>query len=179
MLKQINTLPSKSKVVLFLGSNIGNFHPGQAVQFCSQLSQLLKKGDMLFIGFDLKKHPGTILNAYNDKQGFTRAFNLNLLSRMNRELNANFDTSQFEHFPTYDPETGTCKSFLISLKAQSVQIGNHNNVSFKENEAIQMEISQKYTLKETDQLADESGFEVVNHFFDARKWFVDCLWKCK
>ena len=73
---------------------------------------------MVLMGFDLKKNPKTVLAAYNDKEGITKRFNLNLLERINRELNADFDLSKFEHYPTYDPETGACKSYLVSLEDQ-------------------------------------------------------------
>ncbi len=136
----------------------------------------MQPGDLLFIGFDLKKHPGTILDAYNDRQGITRAFNLNLLTRINRELDADFNTDLFEHYPVYDPSTGACKSYLISLAKQEVHIGD-KTITFKENEPVYMEISQKYSLEETDNMAALSGFEPVHVFMDSKKWFADVLWQ--
>lgn len=179
MLRQIDEQSEKRKVVLFLGSNIGNFKPEKALHFFRQLHQHLQPGDLLFTGFDLRKHPRIILDAYNDKQGFTKAFNLNLLTRINRELNANFELSLFDHYPTYDPGTGSCKSYLISLENQSVHLDEDQLIAFKKNETILMEVSHKYFLSETDKLAAESGFEVVAKFSDQKKWFADCLWKCK
>ncbi len=173
---QLNTFSPNRKIVLFMGANIGNMNIQQATQFCRQLRDHLQPGDLLLIGFDLKKHPRTVLDAYNDRQGITRAFNLNLLRRINRELGGDFDLEQFDHYPVYDPVSGACKSYLISRKEQEVHIGD-KTVSFRENEAIHMEISQKYTLEETELLAMQSGFAPVHTFFDSKKWFADVLWQ--
>ena len=175
-LKQVNTFSSKRKIVLFMGANIGNMTVQQATLFCRQLHDQLRPGDLLLIGFDLKKHPKIILDAYNDRQGITRAFNLNLLTRMNRELDADFNIERFEHYPVYDPGTGACRSYLISLVEQDVHIGD-KIISFEENEAINMEISQKYSLGETESMAAQSGFEPVHTFFDGKRWFADTLWR--
>lgn len=175
-LQQLNTFSGKRKIVLFMGANIGNMTFQQATHFCRQLHAQLHPGDLLLIGFDLKKHPRTILDAYNDRQGITRAFNLNLLTRINRELGADFDPGQFEHYPVYDPGGGACKSYLISRAEQEVHIGD-KKISFAENEAIFMEISQKYTMAETESMAAQSGFEPVDTFFDSKRWFADTLWR--
>ena len=175
-LQQVNTFSSKRKIVLFMGANIGNMTVQQATQFCRQLHNQMRPGDLLLTGFDLKKHPRIILDAYNDRQGITRAFNLNLLTRINRELGANFEIEQFEHYPVYDPGTGSCRSYLISKVEQEVNIGG-KKICFAENEVINMEISQKYTLFETESMAAQSGFEPVDTFFDGKRWFADTLWR--
>jgi L-histidine N-alpha-methyltransferase len=131
---------------------------------------------MVLIGIDLKKNPKTILAAYNDKEGITKRFNLNLLERMNRDLKANFDTTQFEHYPTYDPETGSCKSYLISLKEQDVNINGMETIHFEKDEYIFMEISQKFTVEQTNQMAINAGFKPLHHFFDSKQWFIDAVW---
>jgi dimethylhistidine N-methyltransferase len=176
MLDAIGHSSPRNKVVLFLGGNIGNYSPAAAAHFCTRMREYLRAGDKILIGIDLKKHPQVILNAYNDRQGYTRAFNLNLLERMNKELNATFKLDQFDHYPTYDPGTGACKSYLVSKRDQSVHI-MRRAISFEENETIFMEISQKYSVAETDILAARSGFLPLAKFFDSRKWFVDCVWK--
>jgi dimethylhistidine N-methyltransferase len=175
MLKKAASISDRRKVVLFLGSNIGNMPPAEAEGFCSELRNHLSPADMVLIGVDLKKNPKIVLAAYNDKEGITKQFNLNLLTRINRELNADFDISKFEHYPLYDPETGACKSYLISTEDQQVKIGQEN-VSFMKDEYIYMEISQKYTVIQTNQMAVNSGFKPVNIFFDSKKWFVDAVW---
>ncbi|HTR31261.1 MAG TPA: L-histidine N(alpha)-methyltransferase [Puia sp.] len=175
-MEHVSTFSSQRKIVLFMGANIGNMTMPQATFFCRQLHDRMHPGDLLLIGFDLKKHPKTILDAYNDRQGITRAFNLNLLTRINRELGADFQPDQFEHYPVYDPGSGACKSYLISLAAQEVHIGD-NTIVFRENEPMFMEISQKYTLAEMAHMAAQSGFRPVHTFFDSKKWFADVLWQ--
>jgi L-histidine N-alpha-methyltransferase len=177
MLKNATGLSQNRKVVLFLGSNLGNMPVAEAEFFCRELRSHLSPGDLALLGLDLKKDPKIILDAYNDKGGVTKNFNLNLLNRINRELNADFDTTQFEHFPTYDPETGTCKSYLVSLEDQHVRINGSTTIHFAKHESIFMEISQKYTIEQTDLIAANSGFEPVCHFYDDKKWFIDTLWK--
>jgi L-histidine N-alpha-methyltransferase len=176
MLKSATEQSDHRKVVLFMGANIGNMSIADAGKFCSSLKKLLSPKDLLIIGFDLKKNPQQILSAYNDKGGITRSFNLNLLQRINKELEGNFDLSNFEHYASYDPESGACKSYLISLKKQIVNIGQ-NAIHFAENEHIFMEISQKYSLNDIDQLAEKTGFKPLQRFFDQHQYFVDAIWK--
>jgi len=177
MLEKAKSLSEKIKVVLFLGGNIGNVPIEKADEFCKVLRSHLKLGDLVLIGFDLKKNPKVILEAYNDKGGYTRDFNLNLLIRINKELNGDFIIENFQHYPTYDPGTGACKSYLVSRKPQEVSISG-TTFYFEEGEPIFMEISQKYTVEQTDELADISGFLPVHHFFDSKNWFLDAVWKC-
>lgn len=178
MLEKASEISSQRKVVLFLGANIGNISIDDAVRFCSQIRSLLQKGDHLIIGFDLKKNPHIIRAAYNDAKGFTKDFNLNLLARINQELEGNFDLANFEHYPSYDPATGTSKSYLISLKNQTVRIGEADFIHFKKDEYIFMEISQKYSIEQTDDLAEKSGFKPIKHFLDSKNWFLDTVWEC-
>jgi L-histidine N-alpha-methyltransferase len=175
MLKKAASISSRRKVVMFLGSNIGNMPVNDAEAFCRELHNHLSPGDMLLIGIDLKKNPKTVLAAYNDKEGITKRFNLNLLERINRELMADFELAKFEHYPVYDPETGSCKSYLISVEDQQVKIHNES-IHFAKDEYIYMEISQKYTVMQTNQMADNAGFRPENIFFDSKKWFIDAIW---
>jgi dimethylhistidine N-methyltransferase len=177
MLEKVKTLSDKIKVVLFLGGNIGNVPMDKAADFCKLMRQHLVPGDLVLVGFDLKKNPIKILDAYNDKSGYTRDFNLNLLYRINNELNGNFKIDNFYHFPTYDPATGACKSYLVSRKNQTVEIAD-NTFYFAEGETIFMEIAQKYTIIQTDELATKSGFAPRQHFLDSKKWFLDTVWEC-
>lgn len=177
MLKKANEISSRKKVVLMLGGNIGNETPENALEFCRKIRSVLQEGDLVMVGFDLKKNPRVILAAYNDVAGFTRDFNMNLLHRINKELEGNFDTTQFEHYPTYDPGTGACKSYLVSLTQQEVTISGHH-FTFEENEVIDMEISQKYSLHETEKMAISTGFKPLTHFMDQKRWFVDTVWQC-
>jgi dimethylhistidine N-methyltransferase len=178
MLEQTRKYSDRRKVVLFLGSNIGNMPVKDAYSFCKHLRLNLSKTDLLLIGLDLKKHPKIILDAYNDTKGHTKAFNLNLLTRMNKELEANFDVSCFEHYPVYNPLTGACESYLLSTQEQVVRIGEADFINFKQNEAIFMEISQKYNIDEIEAMANETGFKIVNNFYDSKNWFLDTVWEC-
>jgi L-histidine N-alpha-methyltransferase len=176
MLKKASSISDNRKVVMFLGSNVGNMPVDAAEKFCREVRNHLSPGDMVLIGVDLKKNPKTILAAYNDKGGITKRFNLNLLDRINRELNADFNIDKFEHYPTYDPETGACKSFLISLTDQEVQINGMETIQFEKDEYIFMEISQKFTVQQIDDMATTSSFNPIAHFFDAKHWFTDAIW---
>lgn len=176
MLEKAASISKRRKVVLFLGSNVGNMPVSEAEDFCKQLRNHLSLGDMLLIGIDLKKNPKTILAAYNDKEGITKRFNLNLLQRINRELDADFDVAKFEHYPTYDPETGACRSYLISLEDQQVKIRGKETICFAKDEYIYMEISQKYNVIQANQMASGAGFKPLNIFFDSKKWFIDAIW---
>lgn len=175
MLKQAAVASERRKVILFLGSNIGNMPVPDAINFCKKLRNHLNEGDMALIGFDLKKNPATVLAAYNDKGGITKRFNLNLLERINRELGGDFDLTKFEHYPTYDPETGACKSYLVSQEDQIVSIGR-KHIHFQKDEYIFMEISQKFTVLQTAQMAEKAGFKPVELFFDSKNWFLDAIW---
>lgn len=176
-LEKLNELDNSPKVILFLGSNIGNFTPERANAFFNKLNQVMNPGDQLLSGIDLKKDPRTILRAYNDDAGITKAFNLNLLKRINREMDANFNIDQFDHFPTYDPFTGECRSYLMSMVDQEVRIAALDKTyHFDHSEPIHMEISRKYSLKEIENLAHQCGFEVKKHFTDSKEYFVDTLW---
>ncbi|ELR73077.1 hypothetical protein C900_05712 [Fulvivirga imtechensis AK7] len=174
-LKQLENGGTRN-VVLFLGSNIGNFTDSRAIEFLKELNDALRDGDLLFIGFDLMKDPDVILRAYNDQEGVTRNFNLNLLKRINRELHGNFDLTGFKHFPTYNPVTGTTASYLVSTKKQSVEIMD-SNIEFEQWEAIHMEISQKYSMNDIESLATQTGFAVIRNFYDSRKYFVNSVWR--
>ncbi len=169
---------TSKEVVLFLGSNIGNFDRDSGVDFLTHVGENLSSGDMLLIGFDLMKSPQKILSAYNDKEGVTKAFNLNLLTRINNDLGANFSIEDFDHFPTYDPLTGETKSHIVSKKAQTVYIeALDESFSFDAWEAIHTEVSQKYSHKMIESYALESGFEIVQNFVDSNQYFVDSLWR--
>lgn len=167
---------STRNVLLFLGANIGNMTVPEATAFVSITSQKLFSGDLMVIGFDLKKDPRTILAAYDDTSGVTREFNLNLLQRINATLAANFDLSQFTHYPTYNPETGTAYSYLVSLKDQNVYVQSLNgSFHFSEWETIHTEISQKFDLVMIEQLLTSAGLQIVDLFFDQQHYFCDVI----
>ncbi|WP_017444018.1 L-histidine N(alpha)-methyltransferase [Gayadomonas joobiniege] len=175
-LDRICQTSNRRKIVLFLGSNIGNMQLDESESFCQQMAHHLNPGDFAIVGFDLKKNPKTILKAYDDDEGVTSEFNLNLLHRINRDLDGNFDLKQFEHYQNYDPLTGACRSFLVSLTEQTVTIAGRD-FYFAKDEAIYMEVSQKYSPEDIDELAERSGFKTVSHCYDHKKWYMDAIWK--
>lgn len=179
-LESLKNISEKPKVILFLGSNIGNFNREESVVFFKKLAAVMNESDALFIGFDLQKDPRTILRAYDDADGVTAAFNLNLLRRINRELGANFDLSKFSHYAGYRPNECAARSFLISREDQTVRIEQLNcSFHFKQWEPIFMEISQKYSFEMIEEMANESGFRVARNFLDAQKFYCDSLWKLR
>ncbi|MEQ9377322.1 MAG: L-histidine N(alpha)-methyltransferase [Imperialibacter sp.] len=177
VLSQMQKTDEQRKVVLFLGSNIGNFRQKQAIGFLSTLRASLTDGDMALIGFDMKKDPHVIRSAYDDAQGVTRDFNMNLLRRLNTELGANFDLARFKHYQSYDPESGECKSYLVSTEEQEVTMqASQAAYHFKKWEPIHVEISRKFDFETINELAASSGFDVVKNLRDKDEYFTDSLW---
>tara|TARA_R110002012_G_scaffold312248_1_gene522727 strand:+ start:308728 stop:309666 length:939 start_codon:yes stop_codon:yes gene_type:complete len=167
-----------SNLLLFLGSNIGNYLKDDAIALLKLFHKVMNSGDKLLIGMDLKKNPITIRNAYDDKEGITKRFNMNLLIRMNRELEADFKLDDFDFYCYYNPETGRVKSYIVSLKKQTVLLKKLNKtIQFNQNELIWTELSKKYSLSEIDKLAAVSGFQSKQHFLDCKHYFTDSLWE--
>jgi dimethylhistidine N-methyltransferase len=165
-------------VVLFLGSSIGNMNQTETRLFLKALRARLKPNDLALIGFDLKKDPAILLPAYSDSKGITAQFNLNVLRRINRELEADFDLNQFFHYETWAPVRGAMESYLLSRRAQTVTIGALGiQVAFEPYEAIHTEYSFKYTPGEIRHYAAEAGFAAAHEYFDTRHYFEDSLWR--
>lgn len=177
-LQKLQIQSEAKKLVLFLGSNIGNFPPAEAHQFLNKIRENLRPGDFLLIGFDLQKDPHTILQAYNDTAGVTREFNLNLLRRINNELGAHLKLSSFIHFPVYDPQEGCAKSFLVSTEKQEIYIENPGaEISLEAWESIHTEVSYKYTEAMISNFAQKNGFQIIRSFYDSRNYFADSVWE--
>jgi L-histidine N-alpha-methyltransferase len=178
ILDSLKNTPERRKVLLFLGSNIGNFSREASVEFFSSLRAVMNDNDLLFVGFDLQKDPHVIVPAYDDAAGVTAKFNLNLLTRINRELGGDFDLAKFMHYANYRPIDGSARSFLISREEQSVHIAALGETyHFDQWEAVFMEISQKYTLQMIEGFAQASGFSVERNFFDSRRYYCNSLWR--
>ena len=179
-LKWLNLDSNTCNLALFLGSSIGNFSMSGAEEFLCHLRENLHLNDYALIGFDLRKDIDLLQRAYDDSDGITRAFNLNLLHRMNNALGANFDISKFHHYATYNVAIGAMESYLISLEPQTVNINALNtSFNFEAFEAIHVECSYKYTLAQIEALAQRSGFKMVENFFDSQGYFVDSLWQAQ
>jgi len=158
------------KVAFFPGSSIGNFTPTEAQRFLSRLRNVLGKDGLLLIGVDLIKDLGILNAAYNDRAGVTAAFNLNLLQRINEELEADFDTSAFRHYAFYNPVHSRIEMHLVSKREQEVEIeGKH--FSFSAGESIHTENSYKYSVESFHHLASSSGFWPVEVWTDTQNMF--------
>ncbi len=175
-LKRIGNTGDEKNIILFLGSNIGNLLHEQAILFLQELEKTMKDEDMIFLGCDQKKDPQTILDAYNDPEGLTEAFNKNILARINTELEGNFDLDKFKHWEVYDPQTGTAKSYLVSLEPQDVAIKMLDlELSFAQWETIHTEISQKYDDLTINELADKAGLKIVMAYADDKNYFKNYI----
>lgn len=178
ILESLKNGNGRRKVILFLGSNIGNFSREQAVEFFRHLRDVMNDNDRIFIGFDMQKDPRVIVRAYDDAKGVTAAFNLNLLRRINRELGADFVLQNFSHYAQYRPVECAARSFLISREQQTVDItALGRSFEFDQWEPIFMEISQKYTPAMIEDLARESGFKIEATFLDSGNFYSDSLWR--
>lgn len=158
------------RVVYFPGSTIGNFHPGEAVEFLRSMSKVLHNNGSLLLGIDLKKDPLILHRAYNDRAGVTEAFNMNILVRSNRELGTNFRTDLFNHYAFFNPRLGRIEMHLVSLDDQDIRI-NGTTVSIAKGESIHTECSYKYTLKEFEKLAKKAGYTVDRVWTDEDELF--------
>lgn len=172
VLKDLARYNQRPKLIMVLGSNIGNLKHPEAINFLKQIQNLMSDKDGLFMGFDQKKNPITIQNAYADATGVTQEFNRNLLHRINREMDGNFPVEKFDHWESYNPETGTAKSFLIATQACEVRLEKLDlTINFNAWETIHTEISQKYDDEIVTWLAQESGLKIKAVYEDDKKLF--------
>jgi len=162
--------PANRTVVYFPGSTIGNFHPRQACKFLRRMRRLVGNGGGMLVGIDLKKNPAVLHAAYNDAQGITAAFNLNMLDRVNRELAGNFVVEQFSHYAFYNPRRGRIEMHLVSREDQKVRVAGET-FHFRRGESMLTECSYKYTLDEFEELALEAGFGVDRIWLDEDRRF--------
>ncbi len=164
------------KVILFLGSNIGNLTDEQSAEFIYQIGANLKAGDKLILGVDLIKSEKLVIPAYNDPHGITSAFNLNLLSRINKELGGDFDLSTFQHAPEYTSNEGIARSYLVSLVSQEIPIsGIGKSFKFEKGEKMQTEISRKYNDEILDNILNKTDFKIVAKLTDSQVYFADYI----
>jgi len=168
--------PGDHLLVLFLGSTIGNFDRPAGFQFLRQLRGILQAGDSLLLGTDLEKPTTQLLDAYDDPLGVTAAFNLNLLARANRELDANFALEQFEHCVRFNPEARSIEMHLRSKRNQAVEIPRSGlSVDFADGETIWTESCHKYSAAEVSDIAKAVGFRCDTQWVDAEWPFAESL----
>lgn len=164
-----NTTP---KVIMFLGSNLGNLQDHEAQDFLIKLSNALQVGDKVIMGLDTIKPKDVVLPAYNDSQGVTKAFNLNLLNRINNELEADFEIENFDHSPEYNEETGIAKSYLVSKEDQEVTFNGDNIIfKFQKGEKILTEISRKYNDEILNSFLNNTKLKQISKISDSKNYF--------
>ena len=159
------------KIIIFLGSSIGNFDPDDAVAFLSDVAGRMERDDLLLVGFDLQKNAKILHRAYNDVKGVTARFNRNVLARINSELGGEFDLSSFDHSAVYNEEKGRIEMHLVSKKEQMVNVRHAGVFRFEQGESIHTENSYKYTIAQIEGLVEKAGLGVRRHFTDKNKWF--------
>lgn len=166
----------KPKVILFIGSNLGNMSDELATTFLGNIAQNLKSGEKLLLGLDLIKSKDIVFPAYADAAGITSKFNLNLLQRINSELGGNFIIENFEHAPEYSEKEGIAKSYLKSKVQQTVYISDlDQSFDFDANELIHTEISRKYNDEILQSLLQNSNLKISHQFLDSKKYFADYI----
>jgi L-histidine N-alpha-methyltransferase len=171
-LRQLQAAVAGPRLILWLGSNIGNLHRSEAVRFLQQVRNAMTASDALLVGIDLRKDRATLEAAYDDAQGITAAFNLNLLARINRELGGHFELASFAHRAVYNEEPGRIEMYLISKKDQQVAIDALDlDVTLPAGEAIHTENSYKYSPAEIASLAEAAGFRIASQWLDAQGRF--------
>jgi L-histidine N-alpha-methyltransferase len=160
------------RLVLYLGSSIGNFNPEVAVAMLAGVRQELNRGDSLLLGTDMVKDTAIMIPAYDDAQGITAQFNKNILGRLNRELGAGFDLDTFRHVAVWNPLRSCMEMHLESVVRQSVEIELlQSRIKFAEGERIHTEDSHKYTMKMVNKMLKAAGFSPDQAWFDGQKWF--------
>ncbi|MDX2033064.1 MAG: L-histidine N(alpha)-methyltransferase [Blastocatellia bacterium] len=157
--------------VYFPGSTIGNFPPEEAGGLLGRIGDLLGPGESLLIGIDLQKDPAVIEAAYNDAEGVTAEFNLNLLHRINRELNADFDVESFRHRAAYDAREGRVELSVVSQRAATIRVQGRE-FQIDEGEEILTEYSHKYTIEGFARIAARAGFALRDRWTDGREYFA-------
>ena len=164
--------PQGRKLFAFLGSTIGNFDPVHAREFLAELSHHMGPEDTLLLGADRVKDEDVLLAAYNDSQGITAEFNLNVLRVLNRELKANFDVQAYRHLARYDDEHQQIEMYLVSSVPQTVELGElGEEITLMRHEPIQTEISRKFTQSDLQDLLEQAGFSIIAQYEPQNQYF--------
>lgn len=170
------TLPSERRLVLYIGSSIGNFEPGESMLLLERVRAALDPGDCMLLGVDLAKDEAVLHPAYDDAAGVTAAFNRNVLVRLNRDLDADFDPQSFSHRALWNPEKSRVEMHLVSDREQSVWLSAIDlRVTFAEGESIHTENSYKYRPGDAEAMLAKAGFTPEATWMDERGWFAVCL----
>lgn len=171
-LEFVENYDNKKNLIVFLGSSFGNFTPKEGKIFLKKINSVMKKSDLFLIGLDLVKNKKTLEQAYDDSQGVTAKFNLNVLSRINDELDADFDLTNFKHVAKYNEKDQRVEMYLKSLVNQSVIISKANlSLKLNQDELIHTEHSHKYTIPQIREMMRDAGFEIKELWQDDQKLF--------
>ena len=172
-LEFLKNYDGKKNLIIFLGSSFGNFTSNEGKEFLEKINSTMKDDDLFLIGLDLVKNKIILENAYNDSQGVTAQFNLNVLSRINDELDADFNLNNFTHCAIYNENDQRIEMYLKSLVNQSVIISKANiSLTLKKNELIHTEHSHKYKLSQIRELMHQTGFNIKNTWLDENNQFA-------
>ena len=172
----IEKYDNKKNLILFLGSSFGNFTPTDGKVFLDKINTIMKSNDLFLIGLDLVKDKQVLEAAYNDKKGITAKFNLNVLSRINDELDADFDLDNFKHYAIYNENKQRIEMYLKSLVTQNVTIGKSNlSFTLNKNELIHTEYSHKYTLLQIKEIMKKTNFHIQQIWTDDREFYAVVL----
>jgi dimethylhistidine N-methyltransferase len=171
-LEFVKNYDDMKNLIVFLGSSFGNFDPENGIRFLKKINSSMKKGDLFLVGLDLVKDKNVLYQAYNDSQGITAQFNLNVLSRINSELGGNFDTSKFAHHAVYNENQNKIELFLRSLSKQTVEISNADlTLEIDEGELIHTENSHKYTISQIKQMFAMTGYKIKDMWNDDNRYY--------
>ncbi|MCE9652203.1 MAG: L-histidine N(alpha)-methyltransferase [Nitrosarchaeum sp.] len=172
-LEFLKNYDDQKNLIIFLGSSFGNFTPYEGEEFLKKVNSTMKDNDLFLIGLDLVKNKMILENAYDDSQGVTAKFNLNVLSRLNDELDANFNLNNFAHHALYNENDQRIEMYLKSLVSQSVVISKSNiSLTLKKNELIHTEHSHKFKLSQIRELMHQTGFNIKNIWLDENNYFA-------
>jgi len=168
----------KNNLIVFLGSSFGNFSPDDGLDFLQKINSTMKDSDLFLIGLDLVKEKQLLENAYDDSEGITSQFNLNVLSRINRELDADFDLNSFEHHSFYNEEKKRIEIYLRSIKKQTAKIMKADlSLTFEKDELIHTENSHKYTPSDIEYMMEKAGLKIKQIWYDKNKYYSMVLAK--
>ena len=171
-LEFVKNYDDMKNLIVFLGSSFGNFDPENGIKFLQKINSSMKKGDLFLVGLDLVKDKDVLYQAYNDSQGITAQFNLNVLSRINSELGGNFDTSKFVHHVVYNENQNKIEIYLRSLSKQTVEIPNADlMLEIDEDELIHTENSHKYTISQIKQMFTMTGYQIKDMWNDDNGYY--------
>ncbi len=176
LLHKLDKQSNRPKVILFLGSSIGNYSNKEAALFIQSLAASMRTTDRLIVGFDLVKNHDIILNAYNDSQGITAEFNYNLLLNLNTQFGFDFQPKNFIHYPVYNPKYQRAESYLISTCRQEINCSTADiKINIEQYESVFTEQSQKYSLTRIQEIIKSSGLSIQKALYDSNKYYTNII----